>query len=618
MGGRRGAQLSAGQPPPAALWAVAAPAALLAMLSVSCGEAPAAEYCTPGSGCVLRNIYGTFTDRLPCRMSVVEYPTTETELIAAVAYASEYNLKVKVVSRFISTIPKWTCPGGEDGLVISTRDYKSISVDAAHQTATVDAGVQLRDLLDTIAGYGLALHASPSWDGVSIAGLIGTGSHGSSLLGKGGAVHDYILNMSLVVPATQSQGWATVLHADPDSDILAAARVHLGVLGAVSKITLQLEPIFKRSVTVINITDISMEDTVLDFASSYAFASLNWWPALNTVFFEEDSRVPIETPGNDSYTFPVYAPLPDLEWEAVRMADNNFETSATGASQQCSNTVSIQYPAIKQGTGFNVTSGTLFSYPAVGFQHRMQSSGGCQLASDTPVTIIDLSNVNIAGITGFPSPSYRLVCPWDPRVAGAFFFETSISIPLRLLPDYIRTIKQLSAAKVNSTCGIGIYGGFHIDFAKASSALLGEPVDAAIISIQYYRATNASTPRLNQDIIEEIEQIGLNMFGGRPQWGKNRDGAFEGAASKFPNMARFLAIRNEVDPRGLFSSTWSQAVLNLSEGSVNKYYNGCAMEGVCIPCQSNNHCNPAQGSLCLPGLVYSDARVCRVPTTATA
>eukprot|EP00850_Spirogloea_muscicola_P009724 SM000055S18258 [mRNA] locus=s55:381988:386023:- [translate_table: standard] len=583
MGGRRGARLSAGQPLVAAQWAVAASAALLAMLSVSCGEAPAAEYCTPGSGCVLRNIYGTFTDRLPCRMSVVEYPTTEMELITAVAYASQNNLKVKVVSRFVSTIPKWTCPGGEDGLVISTRDYKSISIDAAHQTVTVDAGVQLRDLLDTIAGYGLALPAAPSWDGVSIAGLIGTGSHGSSLLGNGGAVHDYILNMSLIIPANQSQGWATVLHAEPGSDLLAAARVHLGVLGAVSKITLQLEPIFKRSVTVINVTDTSLEDTVLDFASSYTYANLNWWPALSTVFFQEDSRVLIETPGNDSYTFPVYAPLPDLEWEAVRMADNNFETSATGASQQCSNSISIQYPAIKQGTGFNVTNGNVFSYPAVGFQHHMQIG-------------LSMGSTSCRGI----------------------LFETSISIPLRLLPDYIRTIKQLSAAKVNGTCGIGIYGGFHIDFAKASSALLGEPEDAAIISIQYYRATNASTPRLNQDITEEIEQIGLNMFGGRPQWGKNRDGAFEGAASKFPNMARFLAIRNEVDPRGLFSSTWSQAVLDLSEGPVNKYNDGCAMEGVCVPCQSNNHCNPAQGSLCLPGLVYSDARVCRVPTTATS
>ena len=59
-----------------------------------------------------------------------------------------------------------------------------MSVDAVAQTATVDSGVQLRPFLDQIARYDLAFPTSPYWSGVSMAGVIGTGAHGSTLVGK--------------------------------------------------------------------------------------------------------------------------------------------------------------------------------------------------------------------------------------------------------------------------------------------------------------------------------------------------------------------------------------------------------------------------------------------------
>lgn len=62
-----------------------------------------------------------------------------------------------------------------------------------------------------------------------------------------------------------------------------------------------------------------------------------------------------------------------------------------------------------------------------------------------------------------------------------------------------------------------------------------------------------TAPRLNEDIYEEMEQIGLFKYKGRAHWGKNRDVAFKGTAAKYPDLPKFLAVKAELDPKGLFS-----------------------------------------------------------------
>lgn len=190
------------------------------------------------SVCILHNSYGTWGDRKDCYALNVTYPTTEEQLHLAVSYAVQNNLKAKVVTRFSHTIPKLACPE-KKALLISTEKYDSgIQIDAANLVVTVDAGVGLRKLIDEVEGNGFSLVAAPYWEGVTVGGLISTGAHGSSWWGKGGAVHDHVVGLSIIVPASKSEGYAKVLRLEAQDPLFNAAKVSLGVLGAISKVSL--------------------------------------------------------------------------------------------------------------------------------------------------------------------------------------------------------------------------------------------------------------------------------------------------------------------------------------------------------------------------------------------
>ncbi|KAI4355300.1 hypothetical protein L6164_004088 [Bauhinia variegata] len=107
------------------------------------------------------------------------------------------------------------------------------------------------------------------------------------------------------------------------------------------------------------------------------------------------------------------------------------------------------------------------------------------------------------------------------------------------------------------------------------------------------------TPRLYEDILEEIEQIGIFKYGGLPHWGKNRNLAFDGVINKYKNAGKFLKVKQVYDSQGLFSSEWTDQILGLQHG-VTVAKEGCAFEGLCI-CLHDSHCAPIKGYFCRPG-----------------
>ncbi|XP_072966929.1 L-gulonolactone oxidase 2-like [Typha angustifolia] len=548
--------------------------------SITCSSGTAA-------GCTITNTYGTFPDRSTCRAGGVVYPTSEQELVEAVANATACGKKMKAATRYYHSIPKLACPDGDDGLLISTRQLNRIvNADAARMVITVESGVTVKELIEAAAEVGLALPYTPYWWGVTVGGLLSTGAHGSSLWGKGSAVHEYVVGMRIVTPAAAEEGYAKVRELDGGHPELDAAKVSLGVLGVISQVTLALQPLFKRSLTFSNCDDFNLAELAIAFGYQHEFADIAWYPSHRKVIYRIDDRVPFNVSGDGVYDFIGFRSTPTLETTLSRILEESLE--ATGnAKGKCLNSKVITDIITIRGYGL-ANDGFLFTgYPVIGYQNRMQSSGGCLDSKDDALLT---------------------TCPWDRRVRGLFFHQTTFTIALSKVTKFILDIQKLRDIYPEAFCGIELYNGILMRYVKASTAYLGKQEDSIDFDMTYYRSHDPMTPRLYEDVLEEIEQIAIIKYQGLPHWGKNRNIAFVGVIQKYAKACEFLRVKDAYDPKGLFSSEWTDQVLGI-KGRASIVKEGCALEGLCI-CSEDIHCAPDKGYFCRPGKVYKEASVC--------
>ncbi|CAL5194946.1 unnamed protein product [Lathyrus oleraceus] len=541
------------------------------------------------TNCTVTNSIGMFPDRSICRASKVMYPTSETELISIVALASKKNRKMKVATRYSHSIPKLVCLDDEDdGVLISTKNLNRVlKIDVEAMTMTVQSGVTLREIINEAAKYEMALPYTPYWWGLTIGGLIGTGAHGSTLWNKGSAVHEHVIHIRIVSPAEQKDGYAKVrnLIEFQDEDI-NAARVSLGVLGVISQVTLKLEPMFKRSIAYLTKSDSNLGDEVISFGKKHEFGDVMWYPSQEKAVYRVDDRVSIDTPGDALYDFLPFRALPSELYDVNR----NIEELQEGlpfAEGKCWFAKFVTGTLAHASYGLTNNGLPFFEYPIVGFHNRMQASGACLDSWENHLTS----------------------CPWDWRINGEFYHQTTFSISLSVVRNFIEDVQTLVRLEPKALCGLELYNGILMRYVTASNAYLGKMEDGVDFDFTYYRSKDPLTPRLYEDIIEEIEQIGLFKYGGLPHWGKNRNLAFVRAIKKYNNAKKFLEVKKKYDPQGLFSSDWTDQILGLKEG-VTILKDGCALEGLCI-CSQDIHCAPKKNYFCVPGRIYKEARVCR-------
>ncbi|XBI00888.1 hypothetical protein VPH35_129793 [Triticum aestivum] len=563
---------------------------LLGLLLSRAGSSPPPEpvVCARGmSDCTVTNVYGSFPDRTICPAANATFPRTEEELVAAVAAAAAMKRKVKVATRHSHSFPKLACPGGREGTIISTeRLNRTVSVDTAKGLMTVESGMVLRDLIHAAAAAGLALPHSPYWYGLTIGGLLATGAHGSSLWGKGSAVHEYVVGMRIVTPAPASQGFAVVRELGSKHPDLDATKVSLGVLGVVSQVTLQLQPMFKRSVTFVERDDSDFAAQVAVWGDRHEFGDMTWLPWQAKVIYREDGRVDVSSPGNGFNNYLGFRSNPTLGLIIARAAEERLEEDGDDITR-C---LAALVPAATfklQGYGFTNDGSFFTGYPVVGYQHRIQASGTC----------IDGKEDGLLSS-----------CPWDPRIRSFFFYNSGFSVALSKAPALVADMRRLRDLSPRALCGLDAKMGLLVRYVRASSAYLGKVEDSVDFDITYYRSYTEGTLRAHSDVIDELEQLALRKYNAVPHWGKNRNFAFDGAITKYAKTGEFLKVKERYDPDGIFSSEWSDQVLGI-KGSPNIVQKGCAMEGYCI-CSDESHCAPEQGYFCRPGKVYAEARIC--------
>lgn len=559
------------------------------------------------SGCRIFNYQGIWEDLSICKAGSAVFPREETELVHAVADAVKRGKKIKVVSSFAHSIPKLVCVDNE-GVIISTRDYDStIQLNKSAMTISVDAGVTMRNVIDAAAEEGLALPAMIYWDGVTAGGVISTGSHGSGILGRGSAVHEYVVGLRIVVPAPAAEGYAKLITIteEEDKDKFRGAVLSLGVLGAISQVTFRLEPMFKRSVSLSLVDDDGFENIIQDFVRKHEFGDLWWYPAHHKVLLTKVDRVDVSV-GGDGVNKLSQLGQPTTVAEAEHLgAALKMLDSTRDSVQLCDLTKTTMNARAPSGGGFlnDIVKG-FTGYPVVGFNNLMQATGGCQDYSHkqepnpkscSPNRILDAN---------------QSICSWDRRVGGVKGHDDEIYVPLRRVRDAILDIKRIRGLNPQALCELEVVEGICMRSVKKSKAYLGHSEDVITFEFEYLRARNPETPKWNMDVFEEIQQMLVEKYGGTLHWGKSGGYLFQDTSKRAVSLEKFLKVKQEMDADGLFSNDWTDGLLGIDGKRVEVLREGCALEKLC-KCREDKHCAPHKGYFCRPGRIWKDARVCR-------
>jgi xylitol oxidase len=116
---------------------------------------------------------------------------------------------------------------------------RRFELDRAAGTVTVDGGVRYGDLCGPLDRAGFALNNLASLPHISVAGACATATHGSG---------DHIGNLASIVSAVEvvtADGEILAMSRDRDPDVFNGTVVSLGGLGAVTSLTLDLQPTFR-------------------------------------------------------------------------------------------------------------------------------------------------------------------------------------------------------------------------------------------------------------------------------------------------------------------------------------------------------------------------------------
>lgn len=114
-----------------------------------------------------------------------------------------------------------------------------VALDPEARAVTIDAGMSYGQLCPYLDKKGFALHNLASLPHISVAGACATGTHGSGV--KNGNLSTAVSGMEIVT----ANGDRLTLSRARDGERFRAAVVHLGGLGVVTKVTLDVLPTFQ-------------------------------------------------------------------------------------------------------------------------------------------------------------------------------------------------------------------------------------------------------------------------------------------------------------------------------------------------------------------------------------
>ena len=213
-------------------------------------------------------------------------PRTVNEVADAIKQAVQDGLKVKAIGSGHSFSGVAVAPGLQirpdhlDGLV---------SVDSESGLVTVEAGIPLHRLNPLLAEQGLAMEILGDIDRQTIAGAVSTGTHGSGR--EFGSISTQVRALELVL----ADGSVVTCSADERPELFAAARVSIGALGVITKVTLQCVPLYAlRAIDAPLPLEQTLEE-LDDLVEANDHFEFFWFPHTDTALTRKFQRLPADT-----------------------------------------------------------------------------------------------------------------------------------------------------------------------------------------------------------------------------------------------------------------------------------------------------------------------------------
>jgi L-gulono-1,4-lactone dehydrogenase len=417
-----------------------------------------------------------------CSPAAVETPASELEVVEAVRRAKRAGQTVKVVGAGHS----FTGIACTDGRMLRLGSLnRVVAIDADAGTVTVEGGIPLWQLNEELATRDLALANLGDIDRQSISGAIATATHGGGR--QFGGLATFVTGLELVT----GDGDVLRCSRDEEPEVFACARVGLGALGVVTKVTLQCESAFRlHSIEKPRPLD-SLVDDLDDIIDHNEHIDCYWFPHTDVATVKVANRT----------DEPLRTKSPWKAWrDEVLLA--NF---AFGAA--------------------------------------------CALGRRRPAAIPKLMNTVAGGIgkTEVVDASHRVLC--STRLVR--FVEMEYAIPRAELGKTLLRVRDLIERE-----------GLRVDFPIELRVAAGDdiPLSTAHGRVTGYLAVHLSTGTPFEPYFRAVEAI-MDDVGGRPHWGKMHYQRAETLAPRYPEWARFQAVRARLDRDGRFRNPYLDRVL---------------------------------------------------------
>ncbi len=156
---------------------------------------------------------------------------------------------------------------------LSLKSLNQMAVDPSSRTVTVGGGVTYAQLCPYLDRQGFALHNLASLPHISVGGACATATHGS------GNTNGNLTTAVSAMEVVTAGGDLVRLSREREGDRFPGTAVHLGGIGIVTKLTLDVEPTFQMRQVVYENLPMAQLETHLDeiFGSGYSVSLFTDW-----------------------------------------------------------------------------------------------------------------------------------------------------------------------------------------------------------------------------------------------------------------------------------------------------------------------------------------------------